>query len=336
MSVADGPTSGPPVGRLETQKLSVEWRNGAPRVIPGRTLTLRFDPVEARRIKLTEAGPAGTWAVSEVFVLGPAGTSPPAFDPLEPAGRLEAAGELGPALARYRDAMKTAPDDPAGYAGFTRVTEAMGLAGAPPAARAARYARLGLLDEARATYATLAASLGSGLTHAELTRERARLAALAGDPDEAQRLRAEVEAATVSRNQTRAVFGRLVELTAYDIAPVRARPGESLEVASHWRLTESSRGPLVEAVSFRGERARFDDTSPLPAPIPDLGDGVQHVTKRRRIVVPPGTPPGRYRVLVGVRDSVSGQGIRRWWTGLVPTTRHTVLVGTVEVLAPAS
>jgi hypothetical protein len=88
-------------------------------------------------------------------------------------------------------------------------------------------------------------------------------------------------------------------------------------------------------VSLRGAHARFGAVNPLPGPLQGLGGPYQHVAVQRQIVVPPETPPGVYRLLIGVRDGQTGHGIRRWWAGIVPMPRHTIEVGRIEVLAPA-
>src|SRR5262249_60318648 len=65
-----------PVATLDSNGFAVTWRNGAPRAVPGRTLTVRFPPVLARRLRLVDLAPRGTWAGAELFVLGPPGTTP--------------------------------------------------------------------------------------------------------------------------------------------------------------------------------------------------------------------------------------------------------------------
>src|SRR5207249_3666196 len=162
-------------------------------------------PVEARRIRFQEQARAGTWAVAELFLLAPGEETSPAAA-LGAGRRLEAEGALGPALVQYREAMRAAPDDPDGYAEFTRLAGDLGLAGGWPAERARGFARASLVEEARTLYGAVAAQLGSGLVHAELAEDRARLAAAAGAESEARRLAAEAAAVRMPRERVESVF----------------------------------------------------------------------------------------------------------------------------------
>jgi hypothetical protein len=326
--VADGHAPPRAVASLETGGLTVAWRNGAPRIAPGRTVTARFPPVAARHLRLIELEAADGWAVAELFVLAPGDGA----SPLVEGGRqLEAAGRVGPALVRYRNAMRASPDDPQGYAEYTRLADEVGLRAHGPEEQAALYARFGLIDEARAVYADLDASLPPGLAHAELALRRADLAAAAGDAGEARTLRAVAAEVTAPRQALDVVFGRRLALTGYALPAGPVRPGETLEVLYHWRLTAADH-PVAATVHFRRNRARFQDDHALPAPIAGLGAGPQHVLDRRRLTVPPDTAPGRYRVVVGVWDQTAGRPLRVWWRGLLPTSTRTVELGTVEVL----
>ncbi len=111
---------------------------------PGRRAALgerrasdRSQPDADRALRAGERppGPArrdraqkGRWSVAELFLLGPpaAGAAPDATATLIPEGqRLEDAGQTGPALLRYHEAMRRAPDDPAGYEAFARLSTAL-------------------------------------------------------------------------------------------------------------------------------------------------------------------------------------------------------------------
>jgi 4-amino-4-deoxy-L-arabinose transferase-like glycosyltransferase len=322
--------------RMDVGGVVLAWRDGAPRVAPDRTLTLRFAPVEAHTVRLVDRGPGGPWAVAELFLHTPASAMPPeeaaARALVEEGRRLEREGQVGPALRRYREAMRRAPDAPDGYAELARLGPKAGLRGGDPAARAVRLARLGLGDDARAARAAVAAT---GRVYAELDALLARLAAEGGDVDGARRLQAEAEAARPASAAAAAVFGRTVELLAVELAPGPVRPGETLDVTYRWRLLAAPREPLVVYVHFRGtagQPARFGDDHPLPPAIPELGLP-QHVTERRQVVVPADLSPGRYRIVAGVWDPRSGHRLRRWW-GPLPVLGPTVELGAVEVRPP--
>ena len=44
---------------LAPQGVAARWDNGAIRITPSRTLTVRFEPVTTRRVRLVEKGPRG-------------------------------------------------------------------------------------------------------------------------------------------------------------------------------------------------------------------------------------------------------------------------------------
>src|SRR5262249_10695932 len=247
-------------------------------------------------------------------------------DAIAAARALEAAGAVGPALLRYRDAMRAAPDDPEGYAEFARLAVEAGLNGGWPAEQAARHARLGLVEEARGLYAHVAAPLGPDLVSPALIAEQARLAAAAGDATEVRRLGAAAEAARSLPSGVAAAFGRSVALDGYTGSPGRARPGETLELVYRWRLASEPGKPLTAHVHFQhaaGARGRFADDYGLPDPLRGLGRP-QDVLIRRHLRVPDGTPPGTYRVVAEVSDPVSGRRLHRWWAGIVPAPGRTV------------
>ncbi|HZS31907.1 MAG TPA: hypothetical protein VFC42_00835 [Methylomirabilota bacterium] len=331
-------TAGPPVEvvRVATDGVALRWDTGAPRLAPSRTLTVRFPPVHARRLRLLELARAERWSVAELFVLAPPGAGPAAAEAAAAVGEaraLEAQDALEPALLRYRAAMRAAPDAPDGYDGYARLETELGLRAGSPTAKAARLAGLGLRPEARAAYAEAASALGPGRVHVELWRARAALARADGAAEEAERLDAEARAALTPARRVGAVLGRGVELVGYGVAPDPARAGEPVEVTTTWRLAGSPSDRLMAWFHFRGadQTTRFGDDYPLPAMLPDLGVP-QTVSVRRRLVVPPDAVPGRYRLVAGVWDPASGRRLHRRWRGWVPTLDTTVPLGGVELV----
>jgi hypothetical protein len=333
-----------PVGVLAPQGVAARWENGAIRITPSRTLTVRFGPVAARRIRLTDNGPPGRWSVAELFLLGPASPGAPP-DPTaaiaEDARRLEDAGQLEPALRRYREAMRGSPDDPAGYEGIARLVTRLRASARSPLELAGRLADLALLPEARIAYADVTRALGPGEVHAELWRRRARLAAADGDAQEAARLAAEADAALTSARPVGAVLGGLVELVGYDVRPYPLRAGEPVEVTTHWRLYRAPWGQWTVWVHLRaddrpdGRGTRFGDDYPLGGFLPELDLAPQHVSIRRRLLVPADAIAGPYRLVAGLWSPRSGWRLHRWWRGIVPTLDTTLPLGHVEVVRSA-
>jgi 4-amino-4-deoxy-L-arabinose transferase-like glycosyltransferase len=320
------------------------WENDAPRFGLGQAVTVRFDPVATRRVRLVDAGPAGRWRVAEVFLLAPASAGPspgPAAGLVQEGRRLEDAGEMGPALQRYHAATRSAPDDPVGYEAFTRLSTGLRGSAGSLYEHAARLAELGLLSDARATYAGLARGLGPDQVHRELWQRRGRLAAEDGDLRESAHLMAEAEAVLVPARPVGAVMGRVVELLGYDVTPEPLRAGEAVLVTTRWRLHGEASRDLMVWVHFRaegrrdGEGTRFGDDYPLPGFLPEVGAGPQHVSIRRRLLVPADAVPGQYRIVAGVWDPRSGWRLRRWWRGLVPTLETSLSLGRVEVTGAA-
>ena len=331
------------VAALAPQGVAARWENGAIRIAPSRTLTVRFEPVATRRIRLAEKGAPGRWSVAELFLLGPAtpGAPPDATGIIVEEGRrLEDAGQTGPALLRYQEAMRRSPDDPQGYDAFARLTTALRASVRSPLELAGRLVDLGLLSEARGIYAEVTGALGPERVHVELWRLRARLAAADGDAAEASRLSAEADAAATPGRPVGATIGGQAELVGFDIAPAPLRAGEPLELTMHWRLHRAPWGRLMAWVHFRAvdrtdnQGTRFGDDYPLAGFLPELG-APQHLTIRRRIVVPADAMAGPYRLVAGLWNPASGWRLRQWWRGLLPTFNTTLPLGRVEVARPA-
>jgi 4-amino-4-deoxy-L-arabinose transferase-like glycosyltransferase len=332
------------VAALAPQGLAARWENGAIRITPSRTLTVRFEPVATRLVRLVDKGPPGRWSVAELFLLGPAppGAPPDATAELIQEGRrLEDAGQTGPALLRYHEAMRRRPDDPAGYDAFARLTSLLRASVRSPLEHAARLADLGLLTEARTAYTDAVRGLGWERVHVELWRLRARLAAADGDARDASRLSAEADAVLVPARLVGALMGGQAELMGYDVLPQPLRAGETAELTTHWRLHRAPWGPLMVWVHLRADNrsdnqgTRFGDDYLLIGFLPELGVAPQHVSIQRRIMVPADATAGRYRLVAGLWSPGSGWRLHRWWRGILPTLATTLELGRVEVVRPA-
>jgi hypothetical protein len=342
--LAETPTRGlRQVAGVAPQGVAASWERDAIRITPSRTLTVRFDPVVTRRLRLIDKGTPGRWSVAELFLLTPAPPGEPevAATLVREGRQLEDAGDLGPAVRRYREAMRRSPDDPVGYEALARVTTLLRASARSPLEHAARLVELGLLGDARTAYADATRALGPERVHVELWRLRARLAEADGDGREAARLTMEADEALQPATPVGAVMGGLAELTGYDVLPQPLRPGEPVEVTTHWRLHRAPWGRLMVWVHLRGDsrpdspRTRFGDDYPLTGFLSELGPTPQHVSVRRRLTVPADAAPGRYRVVAGLWRPGSGWRLHRWWHGVVPTLDTTLELGRVEVVRPA-
>jgi hypothetical protein len=330
---------------LAPQGVAARWENGAIRITPSRTLTVRFHPVVTRRIRLAEKAPPGRWSVAELFVLTPAppGASPDPIVALLDEGRqLEDAGHVGAALQRYHEVMRRAPDDPGGYDAFARLSTVLRASARSPLEHAARLVDLGLLGDARAAYADAVRVLGPGRIHVELWRLRARLATADGDTQEAARLNAEADAALAPERRVGAVMGGQAELMGFSVEPQPLEAGDTMEVTTHWRLYRAPWSRLMVWMHFRADErtesqgTRFGDDYPLTGFLPELGVAPQHVSIQRQMTVPGDATAGRYRIVAGLWSPGTGWRLRRWWRGILPTLDTTLELGRIDVIRPDS
>lgn len=125
-----------------------------------------------------------------------------------------------------------------------------------------------------------------------------------------------------------ATFGGEISLIGYDLTPVEARPGETLQVETHWRAETVPGADYVlrlELVNGSGRvRARWE--GPLSAhfyPTRAWQPG-EYVRGQHRVSLPHDVASGRYRVRLSViapsgeRLKVHGERPRRWLSGLIP------------------
>lgn len=102
-------------------------------------------------------------------------------------------------------------------------------------------------------------------------------------------------------------LGQHIRLTGYTLASSTVAPGDILEVALAWETTAPAENYTVfvqvldQANHVVGQR----DAAPLvPAPEWPVG---QSVVDQHGVVIEPGTPPGRHRLIVGLYHSATGQ-----------------------------
>ena len=104
-------------------------------------------------------------------------------------------------------------------------------------------------------------------------------------------------------------FGNDVRLLGYDVAPATA--GEEIPLALYWEVIGSPRGsvrPFVHLYDAWGNRWSQSETFTYPAEQWAVGE---NVVQRIEVPVPPGTPPGNYRLRIGFFDPKSGTRLSR-------------------------
>jgi hypothetical protein len=114
-------------------------------------------------------------------------------------------------------------------------------------------------------------------------------------------------------------------------APAGVRPGEAVRITLAWMPNAPLDRPLnlfLHLVDKNDQIVAQFDGPPTHTPMPAWNVGVEQIG-RTAIVVPPGTPPGDYRILIGLYDPVSGERVPLLHGGEL----FTVLTG-VEVHVP--
>ncbi|TEU10438.1 MAG: DUF2723 domain-containing protein [Anaerolineales bacterium] len=102
----------------------------------------------------------------------------------------------------------------------------------------------------------------------------------------------------------RVILSEEVLLIGYDQEPFSPRPGEELRVALYWQTQgklERVYSSFVHLVDEKGQRVAGSDQQPGGAFYPtDLWRTGEILRDEHAFTVPPETPPGKYRLLVGM------------------------------------
>jgi 4-amino-4-deoxy-L-arabinose transferase-like glycosyltransferase len=107
------------------------------------------------------------------------------------------------------------------------------------------------------------------------------------------------------------VLGERVELNGYDIAPAVARPGGVLKVTLYWRARQTiaeDYTTFIHLVDSQGNIQAQADSQPLGGDYPtSLWGAGELIRDEPELALPESTPPGHYRLMVGMYLLDTGQ-----------------------------
>lgn len=130
-------------------------------------------------------------------------------------------------------------------------------------------------------------------------------------------------------------FGKTIQLMALcqPSTPQTVAAGEVALVGLHWR-TETALAQrykvTVQVLDSRNNVIAQRDSEPVGGSSPtDQWPAGERVTDHHGVFIPPGTPPGAYRVIVALYEQNSGERLR------LPDNNDYFLLGEVQVVRPA-
>jgi 4-amino-4-deoxy-L-arabinose transferase-like glycosyltransferase len=104
-------------------------------------------------------------------------------------------------------------------------------------------------------------------------------------------------------------FGHTIRLTGYDVAA--APSGGSLPLTLYWEVTGPPPGDFIPFVHLEDQwRSRWAQADTFAYPAAQWAVGEQ-IVQRVEVPLPPGTPPGQYRLRVGLFAPDSGERLPR-------------------------
>jgi len=153
-----------------------------------------------------------------------------------------------------------------------------------------------------------------------------------GDAAEARRWRA-ASAAPSSAAAPATSFSGHLRLLDVEVAPNPVRAGTGLSLSYHWEaLSPPPRDPTVFAHLVSDNQRLINDHLLLKGLYPPhRWRPGERLLERYTLPVPSTTPPGGYRLVVGVWFPETRERLRVW-RGWLPTRRDRLVVGEVEIL----
>ncbi len=110
-------------------------------------------------------------------------------------------------------------------------------------------------------------------------------------------------------HRAEANFGHTIQLTGYDLAA--APVGSSLPLTLYWEVTGQPRADVIPFVHLEDQwRSRWAQADTFAYPSAQWTEG-ERIVQRVEVPLPPGTPPGQYRLRVGLFAPDSGERLPR-------------------------
>lgn len=325
------------VADLQPLPRTFVWENEAPRAKPWGEFRVRFPRTDARALRLIQLGEDArfSWSVAELFLYSP-GSSPPEIEPLREARILARRGEWRLAVRRAWEAAAVAPHRGEAYNLLAEGLHALRLPLEPPERLGEALERLGLYHLAGRAYRQALEGFPPGFLRSVPVEGLARSLEALGATAEARQWRARLAVLSPgSPPVTR--FGRHLRLLNTQVVPDPVRAGATLTLDYHWEaLSTPPELPTVFVHLVRAEDRLFNDHLLLRGlyPIGRWRRG-ERLWERYALPIPSTTPPGRYRIVVGVWFPETGERLRVW-RGWLPTRRDRLVVGEVKILPGSS
>ncbi len=104
-----------------------------------------------------------------------------------------------------------------------------------------------------------------------------------------------------------AQFGDAIELTGYQLPPAPVSPGDILQVALQWHAIQSPQKNYTVFVQvLDAENHLVGQRDAAPQPPTSMWHAGATIDDRHGVLIAPGTPPGEYRLVVGLYDANTG------------------------------
>ncbi len=321
------------LAELQSLPPTFVWENGAPRVRPWGEFRVRFSPTPARSVRLIQIGEDRHywWSVSEIFLYGTGSSNDPG--PVREARIAARRGDWFQAIRYAGEATVVAPHAAEAYALLAEGLQAAEVPQEPLERRARVLERLGLSALAAGDYRRMLEELPPGFSRSVPVEGFVRTLESIGAVAEVSRWRAELATLATASSPT-SQFGGTLRLLRFEATPNPVRAGTTLSLAYLWEALSPPSLPPTVFVHLVGAKERLINDHPLfhgAYPI-DRWQRGERLLERYALNIPPATPPGRYRIVVGVWFPENGTRLRVW-RGWLPTREDQLVAGEVEILS---